>query len=202
MHKQRGFTLIEIIVATALFVVVVSLVVDLFSYTLRVNRQVQSIRIAAQGVRTFVETFAREVRNGEIIYNSGADTILGDCQTGNYNNYKQAVSIRNANNEHICFYMKIDSSDYTKGKLYIANLSKSPVVVEEITTPYFWVTPSTFFLKVTPVNNPRLASSSSAKFQPMVTMTAEFNAQSKKNDPVFKVLYQTSISNDVYDIPK
>ena len=60
----------EIIVATVIFAIVVTAVLALFNYVLRINSRVQATRQVSQGARTFTEILSREIRNGRISYNT------------------------------------------------------------------------------------------------------------------------------------
>lgn len=63
-----GFTLMEIIVSTTIFAFVVTALLSMFNYTLKINRRSEALRQATQGMRNFVEYLVKEIRNGEIDY--------------------------------------------------------------------------------------------------------------------------------------
>ena len=65
---EKGFTLMEIMVATVLFAIVFSSLLGLFNYVLKINRRTEAVRQASQGARDFVEFLVKEVRNGQIDY--------------------------------------------------------------------------------------------------------------------------------------
>lgn len=66
--KQKGFTLMEIMVATVIFAIIFSSMLSLFNYVLKINRRTEAIRQASQDARDFVEFLVKEVRNGQIDY--------------------------------------------------------------------------------------------------------------------------------------
>ena len=83
---QRGFTIMEIVVATTIFALVTVSMTTLFNYTLKINRRAEAIRQATQGMRDFTETMVKEVRNGQIDYGvlNGATTYAsgsGNCNS-------------------------------------------------------------------------------------------------------------------------
>lgn len=85
--SDRGFTLMEIIVATAIFAVVVSSILALFNYTLKISRRGEALRQATQGMRDFVEAVVKEVRNGQIDYG----LINGGQGSSNPNNNRSSL---------------------------------------------------------------------------------------------------------------
>ena len=95
---NSGFTLMEIIVATTVFVIVVTSVLVLFNFVLRINRQVQATRQASQGSRNFTEILSREIRNGKIDYTSS------ECNSATYadaQNY--TLGIVSYSGDKLCF---------------------------------------------------------------------------------------------------
>lgn len=68
VSAEKGFTLMEIMVATVLFAIVFSSMLGLFNYVLKINRRTEALRQASQGARDFVEFLAKEIRNGQIDY--------------------------------------------------------------------------------------------------------------------------------------
>ncbi len=63
---NSGFTLIEIIVSTALFVVIVSALVGLYLQAIDLSNRADTTRTAAQNARDLSESLAKDVRNGTI----------------------------------------------------------------------------------------------------------------------------------------
>lgn len=67
---QKGFTLIEAIVATAVFAVVVSSVLGVYISVIQLDRKSRAQRAVAENARFIMDFFAKEVRNGVINYSS------------------------------------------------------------------------------------------------------------------------------------
>ncbi len=67
-NNRAGFTLVEILVATTIFVIVAASLLSLFNYILKINRRTEALSQASQGARDFVEFLVKEIRNGQIDY--------------------------------------------------------------------------------------------------------------------------------------
>ncbi len=80
-----GFTLMEIVVATSIFVVVFMALLALFNYTLKINRRSEALRQASQGMRSFVEFLVKEIRNGQVDYLVNNGTTNGQYINNNAN---------------------------------------------------------------------------------------------------------------------
>lgn len=195
LGQQSGFTLMEIIVATAIFVTVVSSVLVLFDYVLKINRRVQGVRQVAQGSRNFTEILAREIRNGRVDYSN----VAGNCDVANYSKLdNQSLAITTFNGEQVCLYL--DPQEPGKLKVERRNLSGA-VTTESINPPNFTINPASFRFIVRPTTYPDpLVPGSNKGVQPMVTIVAEFRVMAGTVDEQV-IPYQTTISSDVYDIP-
>ncbi|GEM_PF-768672 len=131
--SNKGFTITEIVVAVAIFAGVVTMMLVLFNYTLRINRRIEALRQASQGMRNFVEFFVKEVRNGQVDYSTNgfdagvasvspcpapnpvpppsANTV-NDTYGWKYSQYSSSVlekydthlGVININGERECFY--------------------------------------------------------------------------------------------------
>ncbi len=188
-RSQFGFTLMEIVVATAIFAIVVSSVLALFNYVLRINSKVQAIRQVSQGTRVFTEILSREIRNGRISYSS-----FGSCNpAANYSsvNNKQ-LALVTYNGDKLCFYL-----NPTDEKLYMERINSSGTVTDAINPTGFTINDSSFHFVVKPATDPFVSNQG---IQPFVTIMAEFVAKKNGRDQVV-VPYQTTISSDVYDLP-
>lgn len=202
IKTQAGFTLVEVIVATAIFVVVVSAMLSLFDYTLKVNRRVQALREVAQGTRTFAETLTREVRNGEIDYSSWTT----ECDIENYNEstalaFRKSLALTSRTGEKLCFYFDTngtpeDVDDSFKLKKRTLN---GDITATVFGSNRFRIVPSTFRFFVVPSENPKVAPYPG--IQPYVTIAAQFELDLNESTGNTLINYQTTISTDVYDIP-
>lgn len=70
IHDKRGFTLIEAVVATAVFAFVVSSIIAVYLSTFRIDRKTRAQRAVTQNARFITEFLAKEVQNGMINYAS------------------------------------------------------------------------------------------------------------------------------------
>lgn len=67
-HSQKGFTLFEAIVSTAVFAFVVSSILGVYVATLQLDQKTRSQRAVTQNARFLMEYLAKEIRNGTIDY--------------------------------------------------------------------------------------------------------------------------------------
>lgn len=68
--SQKGFTLMEMIVALGIFTVIVTIVTDLFFSAERIHRQVNGAQQVASAGRSILETLSKEIKSGEIDYST------------------------------------------------------------------------------------------------------------------------------------
>ncbi len=143
---QSGFTLMEILVSTAIFAIVAVAMLSLFNYVLKINRKTEALRQASQGMRNFVEVLVKEIRNGQIdyyvangqTYTAGLDPCLspgggvGVNVTGvsTYATKENKLGIINNENVQECFYLADDQSSpvYAGAAKFFGNaLSGRPI---------------------------------------------------------------------------
>ncbi len=130
LKSSAGFTLMEIMVATTVFVMVAVALLSLYNYVLKINRRGEALRQASQNVRNFVEFLVKEVRNGQIdyyvtngLYGSyiNNDSPQAPCRPpGNptnaatvatYHSQSNWLGLINTDNVQECFYFaKADNS--------------------------------------------------------------------------------------------
>ena len=90
-HIRRGFTLVELIVSMALFIIVVFITTSAFLTLSTLNKKASTTRIAMDNLSITVESMAREIRTGSM-YRSCDSNILnnvnsgGDIQSQDYGN--------------------------------------------------------------------------------------------------------------------
>lgn len=98
MKKEQGFTLIELMVATGLFVTVVTVIISLFIQSTRAERFVARRAAAFDNIAQTVEQIAREARTG---YNFPAVIDPGGRKVSElrFTNYRgESVVYRMSNN--------------------------------------------------------------------------------------------------------
>jgi prepilin-type N-terminal cleavage/methylation domain-containing protein len=190
-NRQLGFTLMEIIVATALFAISVSAILGLFNYALQINRRVEALRQVAQGTRNFTEAFVREIRNGRIDYQSS----LSRCATIDYaDSQNTRLALVTASGDKVCYFL-------SGNNLLVQKRTASGGVVEEQINPVgFTITASKFHLYVRPTTNPKPSAPPYPDQQPFVTIVALFSVQVGA-DPAVTIPYQTTVGTDAYDLP-
>jgi prepilin-type N-terminal cleavage/methylation domain-containing protein len=102
-----GFTLVEIIVATALFVVVVSALVGLYIQAIELGRSADTSRAAAQNARDLSEYLAKEIRNGTVDFgDSGA--VQSPCVGSPLSPTPQgeaSLALLDVTGNHLCIYL-------------------------------------------------------------------------------------------------
>ena len=201
-NSESGFTLMEIIVSTALFVIVVSAMLGMLDRILQVNRRVQAVRELVQGTRSFTETLAREVRNGRIDYTTWVGDT--DCDpTIEYPGSKKALALQRYNGDKICFFMN------NSGRIFLKR-SGNNSSQEVFNSQRFSIDQDSFRMHVFPKTDPNPPSydpesgtgATLPEIQPFVTLVARFQYDGGPEVGTLEMNYQTTISTDVYDVYK
>lgn len=183
--REQGFTLMEILVATTIFATVLTIMLVLFNYTLKINRRVEQLRQLSQGTRNFEEYLVREIRNGRIDYGS----VNSNCAAVNYASASNSsLALINRAGEKECFYKS--GNDLVIGKAGVTDkLNPQNVTLGSVK-----------FL-VRPTSDPAANGPPFPGTQPVVTVLMQFRIQLSGADPLVTIPYETTISTDVYDIP-
>lgn len=207
-NLQFGFTLMEVIVATSIFAVVITLMLTLFNLTLRIQRKTEALRQVAQTVRNVSEFLVKEIRNGQIDYNIQDGQVVvspvGSCPTATLSGsnagqtYQLAtpdrVGIINIDGDRECIVYDSVNQKIT--------LTKENVGTEDLTPPNVRISFARFI--VHPVKDPYTdlpnAGSSLVGIQPMVTILLAAQVTLPTGETK-SISYQTSVSTNVYDIP-
>jgi type II secretory pathway pseudopilin PulG len=183
LATQKGFTLIEAIVATALFVFVVISVINVYLYTVKANRRADVLRTASESSRFISEFLTKEIRNGQVDYFGPAQAPCSTTSTSGSN-----LAILNVDGDHECFYLSGTNLLVAKnagGQLL------SPVQLNDarvkVLNLYFYVAPGF---------NPYTSGS---RTEPQVTMIGQIQVTSGSQDTITLPM-QTTISIPRYDI--
>ena len=228
LQTEAGFTLMEIVVATTIFAIVVSALMGLFDYTLKINRKAEALRQATQGMRNFVEFVAKEVRNGRIDYSVGSDanhtiqaaitpcpapTPIGAAynntqniygKSGNSGGADNALGIVTTEGDRECFYLADNSGTWIGNNGNAADFSGANLMVKKNNNSAQQLNPPNFTVKnvlfyVRPLKDP-YTFPNSPKIQPLVMMQFLFVVKLPSGDTV-PIYYQSTVSSDKYDIP-
>ncbi len=225
MLKRKGFTLMEIVVATTIFAFVVVALTSLFNYTLRINRRSEALRQASQGMRDFVESIAKEARNGQIDYGviSGQTVVssgLGNCDIrpagssysattngrSSYETMDNRLGIIDTEGNRKCFFLGNSQGTWVGNGVFNGStlvMEKSGGIHQIVNPPNYELQYLSFFIR--PTCDPYTASctdysNQTPKYQPLVTIVARFLTRLPTGEQV-SIYYQTSVSSDKYDIP-
>lgn len=88
--KQKGFSLIELLVSVALFTVVLTIAIGALMVLISANVKAQNIQDAVSNIQFSLDSMAREIRTGNGYYcTSGGETtgdykVVQDCNKGTY----------------------------------------------------------------------------------------------------------------------
>lgn len=221
-NNQKGFTIMEIVVATAVFATALVAMLAIFNLTVKLNRRSDSLRQASQGARNFVEFLVKEIRNGHIDYGVENGTVAmpevspcpypvnnGDVSTQKYGRINNdgisdwALGLVNIDGERECFYWSPKDGNGTQPITGDFSSFNSLYLHKEGVTELQKLNPNNFkidFLRfyVRPNRDPY--ASPNPKIQPSVTIVMQFTVTLPTGESV-TVPYQTSISTNNYDIP-
>lgn len=187
LQAQQGFTLMEIVVSTTIFAVVLTMTLAIFNYALKINRRTEALRQTTQGMRNFTEFLVKEIRNGKIEYS--ATPVSASCES-NYvsaSNYTTYLALVSETGDRECIYL-------TGTDLFIAKEELDPQLLNPVN---FSVDMLRFFVQ--PTTDPYDVASP-PDIQPMVTLIMRVTVTLPTGE-VRTIPYQTSISTDAYDLP-
>lgn len=151
--SNHGFTLIEAVVATAVFAFVVSSIMGVYMSTIQLDRKTRAQRAVAQNARFIMEYLAKEVRNGSIAYDTYpggvANSTLAVNNDANQSEYfylsgtdlviEKNGAVSNLNSDSVqvtklLFRISPAQDPYTPAKTY--NEQPRVTVVMELTSDY------------------------------------------------------------------
>ena len=183
--NQKGFTLIEALVATAIFSVAVVSIVGIYLFTVRINRRVNVIRTAAENSRFITEYLTKEIRNGKVDYVGP----VASAQCSTIATSGPSLAILNIDGDHECFYLLGTDLMFAK------NAGGTPLTASKLNDPAVKILTLNFY--VTPTTNPFTAAGSCITPQVTIigTLQATNGVQNSETIP-----FETTISEPRYDI--
>ncbi len=132
INKQAGFTLVEMLVAVAIFVIVAMVVTSVFITLANANRKAQSIRLVMDNLNFAIDSVALKMREA-----TNYDCVLGDDVDSCDN-----VSFITADSDSICYYLKDDEvGGKTIGRIFTSTTCSggTPITAEQVDITDFMV---------------------------------------------------------------
>ncbi len=224
-NNNHGFTLMEIVVSTTIFVVVFMALLSLFNYTLKINRRSEALRQATQGMRSFAENLVKEIRGGQLDYYviNGTQTVPAISATSpcrpptsvgenTYANVSNWLGIINTDGVQECIYYGKTNGSYVDLPVgstpvtFSSSTGGSTLVLEKdgvsgiqiLNPPNFKIENLMFIVR--PAKDPYTLSGGLAKASPAVAIFIKFMTSLPTGEQV-PIYYQTSVSTSQYDIP-
>lgn len=191
LNHQKGFTLIEAIVATSIFAFAMVSIIGVYLSTVRINRRTDLIRTASENVRFITEYISKEIRNGQLNYFGPANS---PCTLPPFSSSSNFLSLVNIDGDRLCFYLGNSAGllSATGPNLWLIKNNYSAVKINSTN-----VSITSLIFYVSPTANPYSAS---LKIQPRVSVLGSLKANSSALDNVVMPI-QTSVSIPVYDLP-
>jgi type II secretory pathway pseudopilin PulG len=203
-----GFTLIEALVSAALFATFMVAVTSAFTYTTKLNRRTNAVRVANDNARYITEFLSKEIRNGRI--NFGNSTNLGPCNYSTITASDHLLYMTNVNGDSECFYLG-DSSGVVSStgpvlwlriqpsgssSQYLSNINQIPPSSGGV---YNKVTSLNFIVQ--PAQSSIIQNTDPTHKQPQVTIEGTLVSSQDPQD-IITVPFQTTISIPEYDVPR
>jgi type II secretory pathway pseudopilin PulG len=189
-QQQAGFTLIEAVVASALFAFTVSSILGVYLSTIKINRRTDVIRTASENARFITEYLSREIKNGQMDYNGPVTSPCTAIPAASSN----SLAIINIDGDQICFYLGDDLANISSAgrNLWV---EKNNLPAYKINSGNVQVLNLIFYSN--PAFNPYTSGST---IQPRVTFTANIKSTSGTQDNIV-IPIENSVTIPAYDVP-
>lgn len=181
-NNQLGFTLVEILVAMAVFTTAVTSLSEIFLLTNKTQRKTQAIQQSQTDARFAIEVMAQQVRRGNIDYAYYGGTIAANSQA--------VLAIIDSNNNRIQFRRQAPA-----GQGIIQISQDNGATWADITPPEISVGTLSFY--ISPTTDP-FASTPSSNQQPLVTIVVATTNTTTEGSTMPPMFMQTSVSSRQY----
>lgn len=183
---QRGFTLVEMLVAMAIFVMFTGVIINSYASIVQSQKQANDFRIVYADARNVFETLVGELREGMVDYKHYGPSGVSEANAGLEELYlvsKDAgmkTKIKFKSNDKAVFISREPNFDDVVKLNNNVNIVDFKMYVSPVIDPY----------------DPQFVGNDKNQFQPKVTIYAEFGDEEgdEKN-----VKLQTTISSRIYN---
>lgn len=202
----------EVLVSVTIFATVITLMLSMFNYTLRIYRRVEAQRQVSQSVRTTMEFLVKEIRNGQVDYGI-VDGLQSDAVVDarcpipvvGSNTYSTSVTsflgLINVEGDRECIYWVHNAGAATQDDANNNNLflkKQNVSTLSQLNPPNVKIKDLRFYVR--PLRDPYMDSPNLVETMPVVTIVAQVSVKLPTGE-VRTVPYQTSVSTYIYDIP-
>ena len=189
--KQKGFTLLEMLVVSAIFVMAMTSMVSIFVQTNRAQKRLANSEKLQADTRYVVELIAREVRTNKIDY-AFYNGYPGKDMANQELSY---LALRDADNRQTIFHFEENKMKICRFVSELINCSTNSFY--DVTPADISVTSMKFF--VTPTSDPFVIYAvDRPDNQPLVTIALTTQSLTKDLDDPKWIRYQTAISSRYY----
>lgn len=217
--SRKGFTLVELLISMALFVIFLGIVSSSYTSIVRAQRQANDVRKVYADFRTFVDQLQSEIRSSTIDYTCYEGTIdfiggvLNTCEIDEYNSLDNGETfylslIKNDGLEKTLFYYDVENKlNPDVKKVYMKKWLKSGLNwipapgfndYKEVLSGTVQIERLSFLIFPTKnpySDNPDIYSNNATQFQPSVTLLMRATAHKDVNlDNGFHFDFQTTFS--------
>jgi len=133
MIHEQGFTLVEAVVATAVFAFVIVSVLGVYMSTIQLDRKSRAQRAVSQNARFILEFLAKEVRNGTINYASYAGGVVSGTSTLYLQNQSNIIEQLSLNGTNLVLTKNGSSTNLNSGSVKVTNLK---FYIQPVGNPY------------------------------------------------------------------
>jgi len=182
-HDQSGFTLVELLVAMAIFVTALTAASAIFTYANKSQRVTRAVTDAQSDARFALEVMAQQIRRGSIDY---ASSEYGGAIAAN----PQDVLVLRTNTGSQVWFRRVES-----GGRGVVEMSEDGAAWVELTPPSVSVDILTFYLS--PATDPFVASPA-ANEQPRVTVTMVTSSTAAGVETLLPTYIQTTVTSRQY----
>jgi prepilin-type N-terminal cleavage/methylation domain-containing protein len=181
--NKFGFTLVEIIVAMAIFVAALTAVSSIFTYANRSQRTTQAITDVQSDARFAMEVMSQQIRRGSIDYSSSQ-------YGGSIDSNPQDVLVLRDNDNNQVWFMR----GVSQGR-GVVQISEDGAVWSDLTPPSVSVDLLRFYMS--PTTDPFVQNPTTSQ-QPRVTITMVTSSTDIKNQLLHPSYIQTTITSRQY----
>jgi len=182
-NNQSGFTLVEMLVAIAIFVTSLTAVSAIFMYSNKSQRATEVISEVQSDARFALEVMAQQIRKSSIDYASSQYGGIIDS------NPEEVLVLRDSNNNQVWFRRSASSG---RG---IIEMSENGTAWVDLTPPDIKIDLLKFY--ISPSEDPFSSNPNSNK-QPLVTIVMASSSTDYAGENIVPAFLQTTVSSRQY----